>query len=82
MRIQARHVVDGNTKANNFTGTVFNEPKKVIGIGHGFGTSRPASRDSRMRTQANTRHPIQKTNQALNQTQGAAQKQQVNNFFS
>ena len=53
------HMVSGvssNSKAqtSNFTGTVFNEPSsKVMGIAHGFGTQRPASRDTRGRHPSN-----------------------------
>ena len=29
--------VNSQPRANNVTGIIFNEPSKVIGVGHGFG---------------------------------------------
>ena len=52
-KMQMRAADVSQPKTNNFTGTVFNEPPhKVVGIGHGFGTQRPVSRDSRVRQQS------------------------------
>jgi len=49
-KMQMRAIGNGQAKAHNFNGTVFTEPpNKVIGIGHGFGTQRPASRDGQAR---------------------------------
>ena len=74
-KMQVRAVGGSSKHTNNFTGTVFNEPQKVAGIGHGFGTQRPSSRDSRIRHQPlNAKQVASKVAQAngssLNMTHG------------
>lgn len=86
-KMQMRAIGNSQNKTSNFNGTVFNEPSaKVTGIGHGFGTQRPASRDGRVRKTINNIKQSAGKNQAnngssLNATH-ASHKQQVNNFFS
>ena len=58
-KMQMRGVGTAQQKMTNFTGTVFTEPTKMVGYGNFGNTSRPVSRESRLRHQQHG-HPINK----------------------